>query len=125
MMADLKIKNTENVLDVEYSNGELQADSIFFSGVVNSLFSNSSITEGEAEIAKQKIYYGWWSENIGSKFWLIERTTTDKASNLINDYISNSLDWIKEHDVQVQTSMNANRLDITITVEGDKKTYGI
>jgi phage gp46-like protein len=128
-MSDLKIRWDSDLMtgDMVFADNDWEMDEGLGSAVIISLFSDMRADIGDQlpdpESTDRR---GFWGDildpdvvgdKLGSKLWLLERAIMiDKDFNLVEQYVLESLEWMKEDDV-------AKDIQVTVERKDDGRVY--
>ena len=117
-MLDLKIKTDNNQLDIDYQDGELQSDDIRRTAILNSLFTDASVTQGEASVANLEKYDGWLGGDYGSKLWLLSRAKiSEETRGLFDFYLRDALNFTEVNDLEIVQEARSICANIILEVD--------
>ena len=137
-MADVKIISTADGFDLSYKLGDFESDEGLETGVLVSIFSDRRVTDDELSYSETD-RKGWWGDiaipgeedNIGSKLWLLERSTLNETTRkLSEEYVTEALQWLLDDGVAESLEVRStlvprSRIDISVDIvrPKEKDTY--
>lgn len=122
----LDIYGGNDYYDIDIEDGDVKKIKGLDTSIIISVLSNQRASASEVPYSLNR--NGWWGnlfldyEN-GSKVWLLfQATATENNRNLLNDYVTKSLNWLKDdgfiESFSVDTTSSGNIFDFTVTIQG-------
>lgn len=120
MANDIKMKWDNDLMeaDVVLSIGDLEREEGLETAVIMSLFTNGRVDIDEKLLADKNNREGWWgdqyadveTDRIGSKLWLLLRsTTTEETLEKAKIYAYEALEWMIEDGVASEIKVEVER----------------